>query len=906
MDNISYVGNADVNAIEHLYKSYCQDPESVDIGWKKFFEGFDFARTNYEDGGAIPENFQKEFKVINLINGYRTRGHLFTKTNPVRERRKYEPTLDIENFGLEQSDLDTVFQAGDQIGIGPATLRDIITDLEQCYCQSIGIEYTFMREPERLEWFRNSIEVKNRPKFDQERKQKIYKKLVQASNFEAFLGKKYVGQKRFSVEGGEALIPALDALVDKGASLGVEYFVMGMAHRGRLNTLTNIFQKRPQDIFSEFEGKEFDFDGSFDGDVKYHQGYTSSIQTTNGKEVGLTLAPNPSHLEAVDPVVQGIARAKLDIHFKDEDKVCPVMIHGDAAVAGQGIVYEVIQMALLDGYRAGGTIHIVVNNQVGFTTNFHDARSSTYCTDVAKTTLTPVFHVNGDDVEAVIQTIEIAMEYRQKFHRDVFIDLLCYRKYGHNEGDEPKFTQPTLYNIIAKHPNPKDIYLKQLVAEGNITGDQAKKIEDEYNDFLENEFETARKNEKAIVWDFLSETWKGFRHSTLADFDQSPETGISKDKLLELGKKLATLPDGKKYFRKIQKIFDDRLSAIEGNNLDWGSAEMLAYATLLAEGKPVRISGQDVERGTFSHRHAVVKCEDTEEEIITLNNLSADQAPFTVYNSLLSEYGVLGFEYGYSLATPNALTIWEAQFGDFFNGAQIMIDQFITAGEDKWSTQSGLTMLLPHGYEGQGAEHSSARMERFLQQCADENIQVVNTSTPANHFHLLRRQLERPFRKPLVVFSPKMLLRYPAATSTLEEMATGRFQEVIDDASAVKANIDSVVFCSGKFYYEMKEKAQEMGVDNMAFVRIEQLYPLPQKQIEDIIAKYNAKNIIWAQEEPENMGAWTYIAMKLRHIPFIGVCRGSSAAAAEGSKKLHERRLKQLYSDLFKYAKVKA
>jgi len=561
MDNVTYVGNADVTAIEHLYKSYCQDPDSVDIGWKKFFEGFDFAQTNFDDkGGAIPENFQKEFKVINLINGYRTRGHLFTKTNPVRERRKYEPTLAIENFGLDVSDMDTVFQAGDQIGIGPATLKAIIEDLEQCYCQSIGIEYMYMREPERLEWFRNSIEVKNRPKFNQERKTKIYKKLVQTSNFEAFLGKKYVGQKRFSVEGGEAIIPALDAMVEKGAALGVEYFVMGMAHRGRLNTLTNIFQKRPQDIFSEFEGKEFDSDGAFDGDVKYHQGYTSSVKSESGKEIGLTLAPNPSHLEAVDPVVQGIARAKLDHHYNDENKVCPVMIHGDAAVAGQGVVYEVIQMALLDGYRAGGTIHIVVNNQVGFTTNFHDARSSTYCTDVAKTTLTPVFHVNGDDVEAVIQTIEIAMEYRQKFHRDVFIDLLCYRKYGHNEGDEPKFTQPNLYNIIAKHPNPKDIYLKQLLEEGSITPEKAKAIEDEYLDFLENEFETARKNEKAIVWDFLSETWKGFRKSKLADFEQSPETGINKDKLLELGRKLATLPEGKKYFRKIQKIFDDRLN----------------------------------------------------------------------------------------------------------------------------------------------------------------------------------------------------------------------------------------------------------------------------------------------------------------------------------------------------------
>lgn len=904
MDKVSYVGNADVNAIEHLYQSYCKDPESVDIGWQKFFEGFDFARTNYEDGGEIPENFQKEFKVINLINGYRSRGHLFTKTNPVRERRKYEPILAIENFGLDASDMDTVFQAGEQVGIGAAPLRAIIEHLDETYCQSIGIEYMFMREPERLAWFRDKIELKNRPQFDKGRKINVYKNLMQASNFESFLGKKYVGQKRFSIEGGEALIPALNALVDKGAENGVEYFVMGMAHRGRLNTLTNIFHKRPQDIFSEFEGKEFDADGAFDGDVKYHQGYTSSITTKDGNEVGLTLAPNPSHLEAVDPVVQGIARAKLDAIYKDENKVCPVMIHGDAAVAGQGIVYEVIQMALLDGYRAGGTIHIVVNNQVGFTTNFHDARSSTYCTDVAKTTLTPVFHVNGDDVEAVIQTIEIAMEYRQKFHRDVFIDLLCYRKYGHNEGDEPMFTQPNLYNIIKKHPNPKDIYLKQILAEGAITPEEAKKLEDEYNNYLESEFETARKNEKAVVWDFLSTTWEGFRHSTSADFDQSPESGVKQEKLAELGRKLATLPEGKKYFRKIQKIFEDRLNAIESNNLDWGTAEMLAYATLLEENVPVRISGQDVERGTFSHRHAVVKTEDTEEEIETLNLLSDNQAKFSVYNSLLSEYAVLGFEYGYSLATPKGLTIWEAQFGDFFNGAQIMIDQFITAGEDKWSTQSGLVMLLPHGYEGQGAEHSSGRMERFLQQCADDNIQVVNTSTPANHFHLLRRQLIRPFRKPLIVFSPKMLLRYPAATSTLEEMATGSFQEVIDDATAKVGQVDTLVFCSGKFYYELKEKATEMGVDNMAFVRVEQLYPLPQKQIDAIVAKYNAKNILWAQEEPKNMGAWTYIAMNLRHIPFVGITRPASAAAAEGSKKLHERRLKQLFADVFQYAAV--
>ena len=906
MDKVSYVGNADVNAIDHLYQQYRQDPESVDIGWKKFFEGFDFARTNYEDGGEIPENFQKEFKVLNLINGYRSRGHLFTKTNPVRERRKYTPTLDIENFGLEESDMNTVFNAGEEIGIGAATLREIIDHLNLTYCQSIGIEYAYMRDPERIAWFKNKIELKNRPSFDKQRKIQIFSMLNKASSFESFLGKKFVGQKRFSIEGGEALIPALDTLVNKGSELGVEYFVMGMAHRGRLNTLANIFKKRPQDIFSEFEGKEFDSVDYFDGDVKYHQGFTSVVELATGKTVGLTLSPNPSHLEAVNTVVEGIARSKVDNVLKDESKICPVLIHGDAALAGQGIVYETIQMAQLDGYRAGGTIHLVVNNQVGFTTNYLDGRSSTYCTDVAKTTLCPVFHVNGDDVEAVVQTIEIAMEYRQEFNRDVFIDVLCYRKYGHNEGDEPKFTQPHLYNIIAKHPNPKDIYFSQLETEGIITKDESKKIEDEYNNFLELEFENSRKMDKALVYDFLYATWEGFRHAHDEDFLNSPTTGVDQKKLYELGIKLSTLPEGKKYFRKIAKIFEDRMNAVKNNSLDWGTAEMLAYATLLVEGHPVRLSGQDVERGTFSHRHAVVKTEDTEEEIITLNNLSDNQAEFTVYNSLLSEYGVLGFEYGYSLATPKGLTIWEAQFGDFFNGAQIMIDQFISAGEDKWATQSGLVMLLPHGYEGQGAEHSSGRMERFLQQCADNNMQIVNTSTPANHFHLLRRQLKREFRKPLVVFSPKMILRLPAAVSTLEEMATGGFQEVIDDAAANVANVDTIVFCSGKFYYEMKVKAEEMGVENMAFVRVEQLYPLPKNHIDAIIAKYkNAKNILWAQEEPANMGAWTYIAMSMRSIPFIGITRNATAAAAEGSKKLHEKRLKQLFADLFSYAKVK-
>lgn len=904
MEKISYIANADPTAIENLYSSYQSDPDSVDVGWRKFFEGFEFAHINYEGPSGIPEELEKEFRVINLINAYRQRGHLFTKTNPVRERRKYNPTLDIENFGLEEADLTKLYQAGTEVGIGPATLQDILNHLDATYCQSIGIEHAYMRDPDRIAWIRNNIELVNRPKLDDKRKRSIYSKLCEASTFEAFLAKKFVGQKRFSIEGGEALIPALDALVSKGADLGIEYFVMGMAHRGRLNTLANIFKKQPRDIFSEFEGKEFDFDTSFDGDVKYHQGFTSQITLPNGKEVGLTLAPNPSHLEAVNTVVGGISRAKIDQTFHSEGKVCSVLIHGDAAIAGQGIVYEAIQMAQLDGYRVGGTVHIVVNNQVGFTTNYIDGRSSTYCTDVAKTTLCPVFHVNGDDIEAVIQSVEIAVAYRQEFKRDVFIDLLCYRKYGHNEGDEPKFTQPKLYDIILKHPNPRAIYQRQLEAEGVLTQQQASQIEESYASFLDKEFDAAQQNEKAQVFDFLSATWANFRHATIEDFYTSPDTSVDLKMLKQLGVKLSSLPDNKKYFRKISKIYEDRFSAIENDKLDWGTAEMLAYATLLNEGHGVRISGQDVERGTFSHRHAVVITEDTEEEILPLNHLSDQQARFFVYNSLLSEYGVLGFEYGYSLAYPNGLTIWEAQFGDFFNGAQIMVDQFISAGEDKWATQSGLVMLLPHGYEGQGAEHSSGRMERFLQQSADLNMQIVNTSTPANHFHVLRRQLKRDFRKPLVVFSPKLLLRYPAATSRLEELANGGFQEVIDDPEATPASVDTVVLCTGKFYYEMKVKATELGVKNMAFVRIEQLYPLPEQQIQAVVSKYNPKRIIWAQEEPANMGAWIYMAMSLRDLTLLGVHRSASAAAAEGSKKLHEKRLEKLYNDLFQYANL--
>ena len=905
MDKFSFFGNINGEFVDELYQRYQTNKNTLEPSWRKFFDGYEFGLTSYSSEDEIPLNIKKEFMVIDLINAYRIRGHLFTKTNPVRERRKYSPTLALVNYGLEEADLVTVFQAGEKIDIGPSSLNDIIKHLEATYCESIGIEYQYIRRPERVEWIRKNIELKNRPILSTNTKKHILHKLNQSNVFEQFLQKKFVGQKRFSIEGGEALIPALDTLIEKGANLGVEEYVMGMAHRGRLNVLANIFNKTYQAIFSEFEGKEYDEDSLFDGDVKYHLGITSEVKTDSGKNVKITLAPNPSHLEAVDPVVQGIARSKIDFQLGgDSSKILPILIHGDAAIAGQGIVYELIQMAQLDGYKTGGTLHIVVNNQVGFTTNYLDARSSTYCTDVAKTTLCPVFHVNGDDVEAVVQTMEIAIRYRQEFSRDVFIDLLCYRKYGHNEGDEPKFTQPKLYKLIAKHPNPREIYLKRLIDEKVISVQEGKDMEKAFDDMLQDRLDEAKQIEKAKITNFLEDVWKDFRKSNEKDFRKSIDTGIPKDKLIQLGHQLNKLPDGRNYFRKIVKLFDDRLKMIEEDRLDWAMGELLAYATLLDEGFSVRISGQDVERGTFSHRHAVIKTEDTEEEVIPLNNLSADQGKFQIYNSLLSEYAVLGFDYGYAFNTPKGLTIWEAQFGDFFNGAQIIIDQFISAAEDKWGTPNGLVMLLPHGYEGMGSEHSSARMERFLQLCAEQNIQVANCTNPGNYFHLLRRQMKRPFRKPLIVFTPKKLLRYHRAVSKIEDLSKGCFKEVIDDALAKPKAIDTVVLCSGKFYYDLIEKYETMSASNIAFVRLEQLYPFPKTQLSEIVKKYGEDcNYIWAQEEPENMGAWSFIIRKWQFTPISCCSRHASGSPASGSPKVHEIRHSAVINKVMSYIK---
>lgn len=908
MDRFSFLNAAHTAFFADLYDQYIENPDSVEPSWRSFFQGFDFANSGYGDGfeyaqpsqngaGAtqpvsdytgLPEKLQKEFKVLNLIEGYRTRGHLFTKTNPVRERRIFQPSLKLENFGLSDADLDIVFDAGKEVGLQNATLKQIVDHLRKVYCQHIGIEYMYIRDPEVRKWIQNRIGVnENHPQFSAEQKKQILGKLNEAVSFENFLHTKYVGQKRFSLEGGESLIPALDALVEAAAEQGVEHFVMGMAHRGRLNVLANTFGKSTADIFSEFDGKDYDDDALFDGDVKYHLGLTADKITKSGKKINMNLAPNPSHLETVGAVIEGIARAKQDRYFpEDNRKVLPIALHGDAAVAGQGIVYEIVQMAKLEGYKTGGTIHVVINNQVGFTTNYLDARSSTYCTDIAKVTLSPVLHVNADDAEAVVHAMLFALDYRMQFGSDVFIDLLGYRKYGHNEGDEPRFTQPNLYKAISKHKNPRDIYAEQLIAAGVIDKDYVAGLEKEYKALLEENLEASRKKELTIITPFMQDEWEGYTQQ--ADREQMLKkfnTTFPKDKLTEIASVITELPKDKKFISKIQKLINDRKTMyFETDKLDWAMAELLAYGSLLTEGYDVRISGQDVERGTFSHRHAVVKVEDSEEEVVLLNQLKDQKGKFYIYNSLLSEYGVVGFDYGYALASPKTLTIWEAQFGDFSNGAQIMIDQYISAAEDKWNNQNGLVMLLPHGYEGQGAEHSSARMERYLQLCANDNMYVADCTTPANFYHLLRRQMKTNFRKPLIVFTPKSLLRHPLVVSTADEFANGSFQEVLDDPIADAKKVKTLVFCTGKFYYDLIAERENLKRDDIAFVRIEQLFPLPTEQLKEIIARYpNADDYVWAQEEPRNMGAYGYMLMNFTEVKFRVASLKAYSAPAAGS-----------------------
>ncbi|MEZ4839559.1 2-oxoglutarate dehydrogenase E1 component [Flavobacterium sp.] len=908
MDRFSFLNAAHTQFFADLYEQYTINPDSVEPSWRAFFQGFDFGLESATDSEAVAQlvdfssgsqdcslvsdKLQKEFNVLKLIDAYRTRGHLFTKTNPVRERRVYAPTLALENFGLASSDLDTVFDAAKVLGHEPKPLRNIVKHLENVYCQSIGIEYMYIRKPEVIEWIQRRLNINdNLPNFTVDEKKHILNKLNEAVSFENFLHTKYVGQKRFSLEGGESIIPALDALIESAAEKGVEQFVMGMAHRGRLNILANIFGKPTQDIFSEFDGKDYDKE-YFDGDVKYHLGLTADRKTKSGKNININLAPNPSHLETVGAVIEGITRAKQDKYFpNDFSKVLPIAVHGDAAVAGQGIVYEIVQMSQLDGYKTGGTIHLVINNQVGFTTNYLDARSSIYCTDIAKVTLSPVLHVNADDTEAVVHAMLFALDFRMTFGRDVFIDLLGYRKYGHNEGDEPRFTQPVLYKIIARHKNPRDIYAEKLIIDGIVDQAYINKIESEYKAKLDQNLEASRKKELTIITPFMQNEWDGFEQVSDDEMLKKVKTTFDKKKLDVIAESISTLPTDKKFINKISKIVTDRKTMYDNDTIDWGTAETLAYGTLLMEGYDVRISGQDVERGTFSHRHAVVKVEDSEEEVVLLNGLKDKKGKFNVFNSFLSEYGVLGFDYGYALANPNALTIWEAQFGDFSNGAQIMIDQYISCGEDKWNNQNGIVMLLPHGYEGQGAEHSSARMERYLQLCARHNMYVADCTTPANFFHLLRRQMKTKFRKPLVVFSPKSLLRHPLCVSTKEELYNGSFQETIDDNSVDKKKVKTLVFCTGKFYYDILAERENLGRNDVALVRIEQLFPLPVEQLKEIIASYpNADDYVWAQEEPKNMGAYSFMLMNFDLVKWRLASLKAYAAPAAGSHTRDRRR----------------
>ncbi|MFH4968482.1 2-oxoglutarate dehydrogenase E1 component [Gaetbulibacter sp. M240] len=910
MDKFSFLNAAHTAYFADLYDQYLENPDSVEPSWRAFFQGYDFGTESYGLEGEImegvstqmPELLQKEFHVVRLIDGYRMRGHLFTKTNPVRERRSYSPNLDIKNFDLSESDLDTVFNAGEILGLGPSTLRDIITHLDRIYCSAIGVEYMYLRNPEVISWWQEQLNKNdNQPSFSEETKKYILSKLNQAVNFENFLQTKYVGQKRFSLEGGESLIPAIsNVLFYSVEKYGVKECVIGMAHRGRLSTLVNIFRKPLRELFSEFEGKDFE-DENIDGDVKYHLGLTLDKTYQNGKNIKMNLVPNPSHLETVAPVAEGITRAKIDADYDgDNSKIIPIIVHGDSAIAGQGIAYEVAQMSQLNGYKTGGTVHIVVNNQIGFTTNYLDARSSTYCTDVAKVTLSPVLHVNADDAEAVVHAVEMALEYRMRYQKDVYIDLLGYRKYGHNEGDEPRFTQPKLYKKISKHPNPFSIYAEKLIAENTVDRAYVDKIQEDFKATLEEEYEKSKVAEASKVREFMPDRWSKFKRQGLEAMLKPVETTYSKEQLKSISKVVSTVPEGAKFLRKAERILEGRAKMVfETDNLDWGMAETLAYGSLMEEGFNVRISGQDVERGTFSHRHAILRDEISEERINLLNTNPNNKGKMDIYNSLLSEYGVLGFDYGYAMANPNTLTIWEAQFGDFSNGAQIIFDQYLAAAEDKWKSQNGIVTLLPHGYEGQGSEHSSARIERYLQLCGKDNMTVANCTTPANLFHLFRRQMKRNFRKPLVVFTPKSLLRHPKAVSSLSELAEGGFQEVVEDTIDPK-KVKKLVFCTGKFYYDLLAEREEKDRDDIALVRIEQLFPLHLEKIQKSIDRYpNVKNYVWAQEEPQNMGAWSFMLQHMNLVKLEVCARDFSSVPAPGSSTRDKRRQRRVIDAVF-------
>lgn len=913
MKDFSYITNSHPSFIENLYQDFVKDPSSVDPELKKFFEGFDFAVSTgvaAQNGGAKVESrpqtdidFKKELGAYRLILGYRNKGHLLAKTNPIRERKDRGANLDLGFFGFNEQDLDRTFYAGNLIGLGNTTLRNILDHLNKAYASHVGIEFKYISDQKKVDWLTNEMEKNFVKPLPIDKKRRILEKLNQGVLFEKFLHTKYVGQKRFSLEGGETAIAALDEIINTSADYGVQEVVIGMAHRGRLNILANIMGKTYEQIFSEFEGKSAPDQTMGSGDVKYHLGYGSEIQTPNGKTIHLKLMPNPSHLEAVDPVVVGFARAKADVLYQREyDKILPILIHGDASVAGQGVVYEVFQMSSLKGFYTGGTIHFVINNQIGFTTDFDDARSSDYCTSLAAAIQAPTMHVNGDDPEAVVKCVDIATRYRQEFNSDIFIDMVCYRRHGHNEGDDPKFTQPQMYALIDKHPNPREVYTKFLIENGESDAQaMAQEMEKKFWGDLQERLDEVKQHPLPYTYQQPEVWWRSLRKATTEDFEQSPVTSISEADFRRIFDSIMTWPENFKPLRKVEKILQDKIKLFnDEGKVDWATAELLSYGSLLLEGKDVRMSGQDVRRGTFSHRHAVLQDENTNEAYNRLSRIPDATGTFKIYNSLLSEYGVLGFEYGYALANPNALVLWEAQFGDFGNGAQIIIDQFITSGEQKWNRMNGLVMLLPHGYEGQGPEHSSARLERFLQQCAELNIVITNITTSSNLFHAFRRQLTWPFRKPLIDFTPKANLRHPGSHSPMSEFTSGGFKEVIDDTFVTDAaQVKKVLFCSGKIYFDLAERQQKENHADTAIIRMEQLYPLPLRQLEALYRKYSRATWFWVQEEPLNMGAASYLQMNLKSINYGVISRQPSAAPATGYAKVHAQEQLEIIDTVF-------
>lgn len=916
MKDFSYITNAHPSFIESLYQDFAKDPTSVDPEFRKFFEGFDFAVTHAPKAangkssavtapiaGTASIDWMREIQVYRMILGYRNKGHLIAKTNPIRQRKDRGANLDLRFFGFSEADLDQQFHAGNLIGLGTTSLRNIVAHLQQAYANHVGIEFKYISEQDRVDWLTAEMENKFNDPLPLEKRKRILEKLNQGVIFEKFLHTKYIGQKRFSLEGGETTIAALDAIINTAGNYDVHEVVIGMAHRGRLNVLANIMGKTYGQIFSEFEGTAKLDQTMGSGDVKYHMGYGSEVQTSDGRTMHLKLMPNPSHLEAVDPVVVGFSRAKADVMYNSEfDKILPILIHGDASVAGQGVVYELIQMSDLPGYYTGGTIHFVINNQIGFTTDFDDARSSDYCTSLASAIQAPVLHVNGDDAEAVVKCVEIATRYRQQFHTDIFVDMVCYRRHGHNEGDDPRFTQPKMYSLIEKHPNPREVYTQYLLDSGEKDArDLAKEMEKKFWTDMQERLDDIKQNPLPYHYQAPELVWKSLRRALPEDFDHSPVTAIKEETFRNIFDALMSWPEDFTPLKKIEKIIQDKVKLFQSElKVDWATGELMAYASLLLDGKDVRMSGQDVQRGTFSHRHAVLRDEIHNTNYNRLSRLGNGAGQFRIYNSLLSEYAVLGFEYGYAMANPNALVLWEAQFGDFSNGAQTMVDQFLCAGEQKWNRMNGVVMLLPHGYEGQGPEHSSARMERYLQLCAELNMVVTNITTAANFFHALRRQLAWPFRKPLINFSPKANLRHPGSYSHISAFTSGGFREVLDDENVTDASlVKKVLLCSGKVYFDLAERKESDSRIDVAIIRMEQLYPLPLKQIEELYKKYNKAVWFWVQEEPLNMGAASYLQMNLKTINYGVISRNPSAATATGYTKVHKAEQEEIISIAF-------